>query len=393
MASEVDVNARKPEDVIEDIDDAGAGIGVERESDATGEAIAEPFDPEQIEVQTRTMTVNLVMSRLETHAINIAPDFQRKAGVWNDVRQSRLIESLLLRIPLPSFYAAENEHEDWEVIDGIQRITSLARFINPEVVNQSPLVLTELEYLEQFDGYNYSHLPGKLRRRLQETEFVFHVIKHGTPAIVKFNIFARINTGGLPLTHQELRHAMVPGRARRVLFDWTQLSSFQDAVDHSIKSDRMYDREMILRFLAFRLTPQSEYRGSDLNGFLLEAMQSINDLSTEELELHKEAFETAMHAARDIFENDAFRKRFRKDAGRMPINKALFDAVSVGLSRMSQEQLNRLIERRTQVVNGFIELMTDSAFVNSISSSTGTQRQVQKRFDDIDRLLNRWAAP
>ncbi|MFD0395065.1 DUF262 domain-containing protein [Streptomyces nogalater] len=139
--------------------------------------------------------------------IDLAPDFQRKAGIWTDGKQSRLIESLLLRIPIPSFYAAENKDGSWAIVDGIQRLTSIARFVEPQTVGADPLELTGLEYLRNFDGAGFADLSGKLQIRLRETEVVVHVIRRGTPEPVMFNVFARINTGGEPLTRQEIRHA------------------------------------------------------------------------------------------------------------------------------------------------------------------------------------------
>ena len=141
-----------PGSLPQEVTDAGTAAGVEKE-DLSADVIQEPFDPDKIAVTTRTMTVDLLMSRLDTGALNLQPDFQRKAGIWNDVKQSRLIESLLLRIPLPSFYVSENRDEDWEVVDGVQRLTAIRRFVQPSVppTHDVPLVLTGLQYLKS-DG-------------------------------------------------------------------------------------------------------------------------------------------------------------------------------------------------------------------------------------------------
>ena len=122
------------------------------------------------------MTVDLLLSRLCSGALNLQPDFQRKAGIWNAVNQSRLIESLLLRIPLPSFYVSQTENEDWEVVDGVQRLTAISRFVpsNEAQPTGGPLTLTGLHYLRrEFDGKRFSDLPPRLARRIRETEFTF----------------------------------------------------------------------------------------------------------------------------------------------------------------------------------------------------------------------------
>lgn len=104
------------DDVLFEYDSAGASTGVELE---IIEAIDEPFDPEQIDVVTRTPTVDLILSRIRTEMIDLAPDFQRRADIWHEKHQSRLIESLLLRIPLPTLYASEDKGDVWAIVDGI----------------------------------------------------------------------------------------------------------------------------------------------------------------------------------------------------------------------------------------------------------------------------------
>lgn len=158
-----------------------------------------------------------MLARLRRGVLDLTPDFQRFAGIWSDIDQSKLIESLLLRIPLPTLYAAESREESWTVVDGIQRLTTIARFVDPEVIGAKPLRLRGLEHLRQYEGKTYAELPGGLKTRIDETELIVHLIRAGTPEPVMFNIFARINTGGRPLTLQELRHALIPGKARQLL--------------------------------------------------------------------------------------------------------------------------------------------------------------------------------
>ena len=179
--------------VAEQLDMLGHSTGIEREEPATsdGEKIAEPFDPDNIDVVTRSMTVDLLLSRTESGMMDLQPDFQRRWGVWDARRQSRLIESLLLRIPLPVLYAAEDDDERWEIVDGIQRLSTIARFIKPQIVDSQPLVLSGLEYLRDYEGKNFDELSPRLKMRLRETELIIHLIRKGTPPEVKFNILDR----------------------------------------------------------------------------------------------------------------------------------------------------------------------------------------------------------
>jgi Protein of unknown function DUF262 len=217
-----------------EVGDTGENTDVE--SEQVGEAIDKPFDPEQIEVQTRQPTVSLLLNRIRRGTLDLAPDFQRNAGIWTKEAQSRLIESMLLRITLPTIYAAEADDDSWAVVDGVQRLTTIARFVDPGSIGASRLRLTGLEYLKDYNGASFEDLPGRFKTRIEETELVVLLIRRGTPEAVKFNIFARINTGGRPLTRQELRHALVPGRARTFLAELADSDEFQRATGYGVSS-------------------------------------------------------------------------------------------------------------------------------------------------------------
>ncbi|MGW4299122.1 DUF262 domain-containing protein [Streptomyces sp. NPDC004646] len=364
----------------------GQPTDVEREGTEEGvDQITSPFDPEHIDIETRTTTVDLLVSRLRNEMIDLAPDFQRRAGIWTDEKQSRLIESLLLRIPIPSFYAAEQKDGSWVIVDGIQRLTSIARFLEAEAVQAPPLKLKGLEYLRNFAGAGFHDLSGKLQIRLRETEVVVHVIRRGTPEPVMFNVFARINTGGAPLTRQEIRHALIPGRSRTFLAELAESTEFRAATGHSVVGDRMADREMALRFLAFRLTPPEGYRSGDFDSFLADAMHRINRFEpADEVRLRHE-FTSAMTAAQTIFGVHAFRKYRSGQQRKSPINKALFETIAVNLAALGPDQHARL--RQLGALNAFADLMEDAEFERSISVATGDTKKVRKRFDAVQELF------
>lgn len=376
--------------IIEQVDAFGHSTGVEHEKmSQDGEKIAEPFDPDNIDVVTRPMTVDLLLSRTETGMINLQPDFQRRWGVWDRKRQSRLIESLLLRIPLPVLYAAEDEDERWEIVDGIQRLSTIVRFIKPQVIEERPLVLSGLEYLHDYEGKDFEGLSPRLKMRLREAELIVHLIRKGTSPEVKFNIFARINTGGLTLSAQELRHAITPGKARETLETWASLHSFLQATDRSVQPIRMDDRELVLRFLAFYLLGLESYKQPDMDGFLIAAMKAVNATTTERLAEAQFHFESALSTASAIFGTDAFRKRFSKDAGRMPINKAVFEALSVSLARLSHEDRAKLERSGEAARTAFIQLCHDRSFEDAISQGTGDIRKVNRRFSGVREMIDK----
>jgi hypothetical protein len=279
--------------------------------------------------------------------------------------------------------------ESWAIVDGIQRLTAIARFIDPNVIGDKQLYLTGLEYLgDQFNGRKFFDLTPKMMRRLEETEIVIHVIRHGTPDVVKDNIFARINTGGIPLSPQELRHALIGGRARTLLKEWAEDTAFRRATAYGVSSDRMNDRELVLRFIAFRLTPAQDFRATDFDRFLGQAMRAINGMSNEEISRLKGSFDQAMNAAHAIFRDDAFRKRYHPDHSRFPINKALFEALAVNLGELSREECDAAVAKAEFVRTGFMAVMNGREFDAAVSQGTGDQAKVKLRFRNVKELFS-----
>jgi Protein of unknown function DUF262 len=369
--------------VDEELSDTDLSLGIDLDED---ESIIQPFDPELIRVETRSMTVDLLLQRIKYEELDLAPDFQRKGGIWNDRTKSRLIESILIRIPLPAFYLDATDEDKWIVIDGLQRLTTLKMFINDK-----SLKLCSLEFLVQLDGKNFDELPRNLQRRIVETQVTVYLIEKGTPSEVKFNIFKRINTGGLPLSLQEIRHALNQGKSTKFLEELSGFTEFKQATDWSISSNRMVDREFILRFVAFTIYPYYEYKSKEFDSFLSDVMAAINIMDEQKLEDLKQKFRKAMTTAYAIFGDDAFRKRYKLDAGRSPVNKALFESWSVNFINLNDEQIQILIERKDQLKNKFIEMMNDlerdPRFDAAISQGTGDPNKVKRRFSAIEELI------
>jgi uncharacterized protein with ParB-like and HNH nuclease domain len=367
-------------------------IGIDLDED---ESIIQPFDPELIRVETRPLTIDLLLQRIRYDELNLTPDFQRKDGIWNNRTKSRLIESILIRIPLPAFYMDATNEDKWVVIDGLQRLTTLKMFVinkdSDTVDTNKPLKLSELEFLTQLNDKTFDELPRNFQRRIIETQVTVYLIEKGTPAAVKFNIFKRINTGGLPLSLQEIRHALNIGKSTEFLKKLADSIEFKAATAYRDFSLRMADREFILRFLAFIIHPYNEYKATEFDSFLSDVMAEINEMNEEAINNLEMKFTKAMNAAYQIFGNDAFRKRSNFDAPRSPINKALFESWSVNLSELDAEQIKTLIERKDQLKEGFMRLMSDREgdpkFESSISQGTGDTKKVKRRFSAIEQLI------
>lgn len=357
------------------IDDGSTGV----ETEDTSGPITHPFDPTKIRIYPATLTVDLLLQRINDRSLDMSPGFQRKGGIWTDGAQSRLIESMLIRIPIPALYVDATDDERWLIVDGLQRLTALHRFMTT-----GELKLQGLEFLTALENKRFEELEARYQRRIKETQLILYKIEEGTPLNVKFNIFKRINTGGLPLSAQEIRHALNQGAAVDFLVEMAGSTEFKRATDNGISDKRMADQECVLRYVAFTMMP---YRTSDLDSFLNEAMVSLNQMSSERrLELAMR-FRRVMVAAHEVFGREAFRKRYSRGASRSPINKALFEAWSVNLDRLNDADLQQLRLQSASLMEGFIALMNEQDFSDAVSYATGDSRKVTYRFERIQQLI------
>ena len=344
--------------------------------------IERPFNPEKIKVRTANIVVEQLVSRIQHKEIDLTPEFQRMRGIWRGGQKSRLIESLLLRIPIPVFYVSADHGDNWSVVDGVQRMSTIYDYVDGR------FSLSGLEYLTDLERKNYSDLPRNMHRRISETQLIVNVIEPGTPIEVMFNIFHRLNTGGMTLNGQEIRHALNPGPVRTYLRELVETPEFLEATGGSIKKTRMADRECALRFLAFYINPWEDYDTNDLDSYLVEAMKKLNNMDKSERDGLKELFTKTMRGAARIFGDDAFRKRTNLTHKRNPINKALLEAWCVGLARRSPEEVRILVRKRKGLLKSFMKLLIlDPEFDVSISASTGVPQRVKKRFSEIESLM------
>ncbi|MGC2744330.1 MAG: DUF262 domain-containing protein, partial [Candidatus Angelobacter sp.] len=354
----------RPANTVTSTDDSGGeelgdvgGTGLEEEDTGGGFEITEPFDPARIRVDTKPMVISLLMDRIRNKEIDLTPGFQRKGGIWSTKAKSQLIESLLIRIPLPAFYMDGSDESKWLVVDGLQRLSTLKSF----VIDKS-LLLSGLEFLRECEGKKFDQLPRNLQRRILETQVTVFLIQENTPPEVKFNIFKRINTGGLPLSSQEIRHALNQGRASSLLQDLAESAEFRTATNEGIRDDRMGDRECVLRLLAFMRTSYREYKSKNLDAFLNQCMIELNKFPDSDMQDLDRRFRRAMVDCYRLFGDRAFRKQNRENARRSPINRALFEVWATNIESLPAADVDRLEAEKEGLRERFLSLLEDTNF-------------------------------
>ena len=360
-----------------------AGEGFDKEKDSDDQVnfdTDKPYDPKKIKVDLKPFSIFQVMMKIKNNEIDLRPDFQRNI-VWNDLKQSRLIESILINLPLPTLYLDATNESKWLVVDGLQRLWTLDRFYN-----KHDLKLSGLEFLTKLDGCDWDTLPRQFQRRIEETFLQLYLIQPETQPSAKFTIFSRVNTGGLFLTAQEIRHALFQGKATILIKKLSESPEFIATTTGSIPTKRMEDHEIVLRFLAFYLSDYHAYKQPNFDIYLSNTMEMINNFNDVQINEISELFLLSMKKAEKIFGNNAFRKIFEKGIFfRYPINKSLFEVWSVLLTKYD---LNIIENCKEKILERFIDIMNDDEdFLRSISQGTGSVKNVQVRFSSIERLL------
>ena len=375
--------SRTEDDVREEYFESHA-TGVELEGEGPSRPDEpEPWDPEKIRIHTKHYSLRQVVDMIDDGDIDLAPDFQRHY-VWKARQRSGLIESLLLGIPLPSFYFNEDDTGRLQVVDGVQRLTTIFSYVTDPKVN-----LGEVTYLHELEGQGFRDLEKLYRRRLNSTQFVAHVIDPQTPYRVKFDIFRRINTGGTPLSAQEIRHCMSKTRSREFLKKLVSDRSFVTATGGALENHpRMADREVALRFVAFRLFTSDEYaKHGSFDEFLGFVTERLDDSTKEDLEKLRVDFVRGMANGYTVFGEYAFRKWPRGSDRKSPINRALFESWGTVLAEYNRTTVRSAA--RNLVKHAREMMANDTDFINSISGSTGDVRNVRTRLNKVRKAARK----
>ena len=344
----------------------------------------DPFNPKEVDIQVVSSIMDAIIKRLKNKEIDLIPGFQRSPDLWKKSLQGRLIESLLINLPIPAFYFDAKDDEKWQIVDGLQRLSTIKNFVVDKTSK-----LSGLEFLKEYEGKTFDELPRTLQRRIEEFPVTLYLIKPGTPSKVKYSLFHRINTGGMSLKPQEIRHAINQGvnngRASLFLKELSENEDFCRLV--RIQSNRMSNCELVLRHFAFIIQGKSIYKSSMIK-YLDDGMELLGGCTENELEAYKNGFKRSMQLAWTLFDEHAFKKSFVESSRIKVVNKPLFESLSVALSSLNERESDILITNKSTFLDSFKVLMKTNDFSNSISKSTANTEAFNYRFVEMDKLVH-----
>jgi hypothetical protein len=325
-------------------------------------------------IRNESRTVHDVLRRIDQGLFIMDPDFQRDF-IWPQDKQSKLIESVLMRIPLPVFYLAEDDDGRMVVVDGLQRLSTFQRFVN----NKLRLHLRKQTELHR---KRFQDLSPKLQNRVEDCNLILYIIDAKVPERARLDIFERVNSG-VPLTRQQMRNSLYMGEATRFLKKEAAKPLFLEATGSSLRTSTMRDREFVNRFCGFQLIPLDDYRG-DMDDFLAETLKKMNDLGPAELGKLSKRLRAGLANNLNVFGEHAFRKHTEGQGHRSVINASLWDVMATGLSQYT----SHIVEANADNLRvAFYQLMQDSEFVQAITFGTNDVRRVRHRFEVVGNMF------
>ncbi|MBD3338133.1 MAG: DUF262 domain-containing protein [Candidatus Lokiarchaeota archaeon] len=370
IESEIYQQSESP-DVIFDEDDSGYTIN---------------YTPERkIFTQKSEYSVEYLLRQSRRGKLNLQPDFQRQF-VWDKVKASGLIESLLLDVPIPIIYLAEDDDGTLLVIDGQQRLSSIFSFIDGRFPNGKFFRLSKIKILKEINQKLFSEIDESYQDKLEEAPLSTIIVKKESDPELKFEIFERLNTGSVKLNDQELRNCLFRGPYIDLLKQLSNDKDYQYIMGFKGPDKRMKDVEYVLRFSSF--FHQSYFKCTNgLSNFLNNDMKNYQNINEEDQEELITNFKKAVQINKSLFGNRSFRKIRRGDdndpnstwKNTAVVNGSLYDVMMTCFIQYDRNIIYRNLEAIREAV---IHLMTENQdFIDSIEKWTGQFDRVKKRFE------------
>ncbi|WP_165418843.1 GmrSD restriction endonuclease domain-containing protein [Rhizobium ruizarguesonis] len=339
---------------------------------------AEEPDPDETPIKDRKvftqpydLAVESLVDQIRSGTIFLRPltekpRFQRQY-VWTNNNASKLIESIILNVPIPPCYLSQNDDFELDVIDGQQRLYSIYRFV------ENQFELSNLEVISEFNGDRFFELSPKIQRQIKTHTLRCVLITNESHPEVKFDVFERLNTNTVPLNAQELRNCVYRGTLNLLLNECSEYQSWLKILGKSKPDKRLRDEELILRFFAFHNLGLESYRTPQKH-WLNDAAKDGRRFSEQKIAQLQGLWRSMINTSLVMF--DA-RECFRRSGSRA-VNRALFDLIAYSLKNISQEQAEGLrVEFRVR----FLALGDNIEFQDLISRAVDHKKRTNRRFE------------
>lgn len=346
------------------------------------------WEKKQRELVTSVVDYNLkTLSDLVTsNIIDLSPKYQRRFR-WDQNRQSKLVESFLMNVPVPPIFLNEDDYGAYSVIDGKQRLTAITEFF------RGRLKLQSLDVFSDINGMSIDDLPKGLRNVLETRPTIRAVIiLRQSDSDVKFEVFQRLNTGGVKLNAQEVRNSAYPGSLNDAILELAEHSQFHQLLNIRNKAksaiyQEMRDAEFVLRFFTFK-DNWSDFKGS-MKRNMDQFMYNNRHLRPKKISEIKSDFLNTVAVVDASFGVHAFKRwDISRSQWRKPILAALYDAQMFAASNFKPEQFEgkqKLVEKAQ------IKLFHDEEFQRAITAATNNLSNFKKRVELTFQMLTKIA--
>jgi hypothetical protein len=343
-----------------------------------------PKDERHLRTQAYDMSISDIVGKISSGDIVLDPDYQRNY-VWDDKRASLLVESILLNVPIPVIYVAEDEDSLWDVVDGLQRLNSLSRFFANE------FKLKGLDVLDELNGQFYKDLNPKAARILRNGILRIILIFKESNQDIKYEIFMRLNRGAVKLTEQELRNCLYRGPFNDMLHDLCAQGLVQTLLDLDAPHNRMADAELLLRHFTVKggydpaIGKISTYSGN-MRSSLNHYMARVRNTKPEEIQALKKDFLLNALKVAEVFGADAFHRINPDGSFDDRLNRAIMDAVMVGVGLHS---FNAIKAKKAEIKTVLQKLINeDVQFADAITTRTSDKQRMEYRVHTFKRKLD-----
>lgn len=324
-------------------------------------------------LQAADLSLRTVATMVDGGAIDVAPQFQRRDR-WNTAKQSALIESFVLNIPVPPVYLAEDDLGTFSVIDGKQRITAIGAYLS----DQFPL--RGVRHFGELEGMRFSDLPRPIQQTLNLRPLRSVTLLKQSDPDLKYEVFHRLNSYGEILNAQEIRNVIYRGPLNRLLYglagDQFLRQQLKITSDRAPAYRKMQDAEYVLRFLTLERT-WDDFSG-DLARSMNEFMEENRNLPQPDLVRLSGRFERAIRGSQAIWGQAAF-KRAEGDGWRDQAIAGMYDAQMVAIAELTDVELQRAIQNRAAATEMTRQLFEDPVFDASVRVGTNTPSRIQYR--------------